>query len=293
MTSHTPDVSVLTPSYNYGRYISDAVLSVLNQPSVRVQHVIQDGGSTDETLEALRGLQEDHGDSLVWRSESDRSQAEALNRALRLAEGRWVGWLNADEFYLPNGLAHLVLEGDRTGADFVFADVLFTDEAARLQRLKTHHGFSSFVLRNYGTFMSTCGVLIRRSSLWPDPWDPDLRLLMDRDLFMKLATRGCKFVYAPYPVAVFREHDGRISAAPSESFAGDYSTIESRYGRVPKAARTAAWGLHAGLKLLAGGYRREGRARSLQGTKILPAGEYGAGLPMDRLLEVCYKAPST
>lgn len=82
------DVSVLTPSCEYGRYIEDAIESVLGQQGVSVEHVIQDGGSTDDTVDVLTRF-----DGLVWASESD----QGLNKALAKAGGRWIAWLNADE----------------------------------------------------------------------------------------------------------------------------------------------------------------------------------------------------
>jgi glycosyltransferase involved in cell wall biosynthesis len=110
-----PDVSVLTPSYGYGRFIGDALESVKRQDGVSVEHIVQDAGSEDETIDILRG----YGERLRWRSEPDRGQSDALNKALQLARGRWVAWLNADEFYFPGALQALVAIGDKTKADVV------------------------------------------------------------------------------------------------------------------------------------------------------------------------------
>src|ERR687897_245118 len=98
------DVSVLTPSYGYGRFIADSIESGICQDGLRLQHIVQDGGSEDETLDVLRSF----GDQVLWTSEPDQGQSDALNRALAKATGRWVAWLNADEFYLPSGLASLI-----------------------------------------------------------------------------------------------------------------------------------------------------------------------------------------
>ena len=98
------DLSVVTPSFGYAHYLRDAIESVSGQRGITVEHIIQDGGSTDGTVELLESL----GDAVDWGSETDDGQSDALNRALRRARGRWVAWLNADEFYLPNGLTTLV-----------------------------------------------------------------------------------------------------------------------------------------------------------------------------------------
>ena len=88
-------VSILTPSYNQGRFISDCIMSVANQTYRPIEHVVMDGGSTDETLAVLAGAPE----HLQWRSEADRGQSHALNKALAESNGEIIGWLNSDDAY--------------------------------------------------------------------------------------------------------------------------------------------------------------------------------------------------
>src|SRR4029077_1649623 len=111
--------------------LEDAIDSVSEQEGIRVEHIIQDGASTDGTVELLERM----GDRVDWVSEADEGQSDALNRGIRRARGRWIAWLNADEFYLPDGLRALVAEGDRTGADVVYGDTLFSDGDGRPTRL--------------------------------------------------------------------------------------------------------------------------------------------------------------
>ncbi len=89
-------ISVLTPTYQSGRFLPNALASVARS---HVQHVVMDGGSSDDTVALLQAAP-----SVTWRSEPDRGQSHALNKALELADGEWIGWLNADEFYLPGVL---------------------------------------------------------------------------------------------------------------------------------------------------------------------------------------------
>ena len=124
--SRAMDVSVLTPSYEYGRFIADGIESVIQQRGLRLQCIIQDAGSGDETLEVLRSF----GDRVEWASETDLGQSDGLNRALAKATGDWIAWLNADEYYLPDGLRALVEEGDRSGADVVYGDCVTVDGGA-------------------------------------------------------------------------------------------------------------------------------------------------------------------
>jgi glycosyltransferase involved in cell wall biosynthesis len=74
--SRVMDVSVLTPSYEYGRFMADGIESVIQQQGLRLQHIIQDTGSGDDTLEVLRSF----GDRVGCASETDLGQSDGLHR---------------------------------------------------------------------------------------------------------------------------------------------------------------------------------------------------------------------
>jgi glycosyltransferase involved in cell wall biosynthesis len=262
------DVSVLTPSYGYGRFIADAIESVLRQEGVSVQQVVQDGLSQDETVDVLSRFE----GRIVWASEPDRGQSDALNKALSKANGRWIGWLNADEFYLPGSLATLVEHGERMAADIVYGDCIFVDVDGNVERLLPAHRFVARILRDYGCYIPSNAVLIRRSVLRDAPWDPSLKRIMDLDLFMSLLTRGMRFSYLSYPVGAFRAHDDRITSKPPSS-SQEEDEVASRYG-LPRAvhdrwrlSRRGRW-LHPLYKFIDGAYVRQLEARSLRGRDL-------------------------
>lgn len=276
------DLTVLTPSLAYGRFIEDAILSVLGQRGISVQHVVQDGGSTDETLSVLRRY-----DSVVqWSSEPDHGQSDALNKALRQASGRWIGWLNADEFYLPGGLAELVRLGDATFADVVYGDNVLVDQLGRVARLLPQHPFSAMILRLYGCYISSSSAIFRRSSLSLEPWDTSVRMMMDWDLYLRLATREAKFEKANYPVGAFRRHQDQVTARRAE-FRDEYQRLFLRHGISPSRRRWGPW-LHRAYKLATGAYRRQLGAREFHGQELLWT-DGGAGqVTFEALLRRCY-----
>jgi glycosyltransferase involved in cell wall biosynthesis len=282
------DVSVLTPSLNYGRFIEDALQSALHQEGPSVQHIVQDGASTDDTLEVLSRFDPNVG----WTSEPDRGQSDALNKALSRATGRWVGWLNADEFYLPGSLARLIRAGEKNGADVVYGDCAFVDESGQLLRLLAQHRFSPRVLSGYGCYISSNSAIFRRSVLGADPWDEELHKMMDWDLFLNLALHDATVLYVPYPVGAFRMHPAQVTASPRD-WSSEYDMMISRYALAEDIAhlkrqhKRVRW-LHLVQKLVAGSYRRQSRAKALRGRDIRwfrsPLG-YANSI---ELLERCY-----
>lgn len=277
------DVSVLTPSLEYGRFIEDNILSVLRQAGVSVQHVVQDGGSTDDTLAVLRR----HGMATEWYSEPDRGQSDALNRALRRASGRWIAWLNADEFYLPSGLAELVRRGEATSADVVYGDSVFVDEEGRMARLAAQHPFRPLTLRLYGCYIASSSIIFRRSSLPPDPWDVTLKLRMDWDLYLRLASHGARFEKVAYPVGAFRRHGSQVSAEPSHRHIGEWWQVAARQGIAPGRGYRGLW-LHRTFQASSGAYLKQLRAVRFRGRDLRWFRNEAGGETFRALLRACY-----
>ncbi len=99
-----PRISIVIPSYNQGRFIAEAIESVLGQGDPDLELIVMDGGSTDETVEILRR----YDDRLTaWVSEADGGQSDAINRGLARATGDVLGWLCCDDL-LADGALTLV-----------------------------------------------------------------------------------------------------------------------------------------------------------------------------------------
>lgn len=90
----SPLISVITVSYNAGEAIKETILSVINQESDDYEYIIVDGGSTDETL----GIIKEYQDKItLWVSESDRGIYDAMNKGIKLANGRYICFINSGD----------------------------------------------------------------------------------------------------------------------------------------------------------------------------------------------------
>jgi glycosyltransferase involved in cell wall biosynthesis len=276
------DVSVLTPSFGYGRFISDCVDSVIGQDGIEAEHLVEDGASQDETVDLLTS----YGDRVTWTSEPDQGQSDALNKALAKAAGRWVAWLNADEYYLPSSLQALIETGDRHGADVVYGDSVTVDREGRVLGLRPEHAFSPSILRLYGPFPASVSMIVRREALGTAPWDRLLKVVMDWDLYLGLLAKGASFHHVEYPVGAFRRHEGQMSARPGSP---ETTVVRQRYG-IPtgKLYRRIGTAHHRARKLAGGAYVRQIRGKPFRGRDLRWFRDDVGTDSFRELLEACY-----
>lgn len=122
-----PRISIVTPSFNQGRYIVGTIESVLTQEYPNIEHIVVDGGSTDGTLDILKRYPH-----LKVISEPDRGQAEAINKGFRVATGEIWGFLNSDDTLASGTLHRVAKEIDpRGGRHVVMGRCRFIDEHGR------------------------------------------------------------------------------------------------------------------------------------------------------------------
>jgi glycosyltransferase involved in cell wall biosynthesis len=188
MTSqgNLPFVSIITPSLNQGRFIRDTIESVLSQEYPRLEYIIMDGGSTDDTLDILRS----YGGRLIWRSAPDAGQAEAVNSGFRLARGEILGWLNSDDTYLPGTVKAAVWHlAANTETAVVYGDAYYIDEKNAITGTYPTEDFSLSRLAG-ACIICQPAAFIRRAALHAvGMLDPGLRYCMDYDLWIRLGRR--------------------------------------------------------------------------------------------------------
>lgn len=115
-----PVVSVILVTYNASQYLERAVRSVLTQALRSVELIIVDGGSTDTTLEIIGRIGDDR---LRWISEPDEGIYDAMNKGIKLARGKWLYFLGADDFLMKDTVLEDVFSRELNESDIVYGDV--------------------------------------------------------------------------------------------------------------------------------------------------------------------------
>lgn len=199
-THELPLVSIITPSYNQAPFIRETLESVAAQDYPRIEHIVYDGGSTDGTVDIIRGWAEDH--PVVWRSERDGGQADAISQAASAATGDIIAWLNSDDIYLDSRVVSDIVEVFRNGAAIVTGGGWYLDEHGQRQELipvfPERVGFDA--LRHVDWILQPA-TFVRRDLFLSCPIDTSLHFAFDWDLFIRLTRKA-----SPQPI--FRELAG-------------------------------------------------------------------------------------
>jgi glycosyltransferase involved in cell wall biosynthesis len=261
-------VTVLTPSYNYDQYILECLESVQSErKNYDLVHLVHDGRSSDNTTRVLESFTNKNMQYVI---EKDRGQSDALNRALCLAdENSLIGWLNADEYYL-SGTLDFFYEAAKANpeVDVFYGNCIFVDKDGRVIRAVPSHRMSSFVLKHYGCFITSCTVFIRASALKRVGWDLEFRRAMDWDLYLSLE-RKHKFMYLNFDASAFRVHDEQVTNTPESQDKAEFEKLRAKHGIRKTLPKTiAAYFLHALLKILNGSYLKQISISRLRGFKL-------------------------
>jgi glycosyltransferase involved in cell wall biosynthesis len=99
-----PKISIVIPSYNKVKYIQETLESIVSQKYLNLEVIIQDGGSTDGTLEIVKKYAKKYSKIISWVSKKDKGQVDALNKGFKKAKGEILAFINADDVYEKNAL---------------------------------------------------------------------------------------------------------------------------------------------------------------------------------------------
>lgn len=255
-----PILSIVIANYNYGRFLEDAIKSVVEQDGFdRCELIVVDGGSTDNSVDIIKK----YADKISWwRSEKDNGQSDAFNKGFAHAKGKFGCWLNADDLFMHGSLAKVCdFITAHTHAEWIGASSVFVDEKLsvkwcskcvktfRLMQKKVPYysvnGPSSFFLidrlRDVGGF------------------DVSLRYTMDTDLWRRFTKVGIELLHVTDYVWCFRIHEDSktshrfLTGGSNSDFARERESVDLRYGISLRNARLGVI-VNRLARLLSGAY---------------------------------------
>lgn len=223
-----PLVTVVTPNLNGGRFLGQAIASVAAQGYARVQHIVVDGGSTDDSHAVLRANE----DKVTWWVDPGSGQSAALAAGFARAEGEFITWLNADDLYRPGALLAMVQALMRNpDAGLVYGDADFVDADGGFVRHAAHvEDFSYRRLLNDLDFIVQPASLFRRDAYQAvGGLDRQLHYAMDYDLWLKLGARY-GVIRLPQTLAAYRLHGSGKTETAGFARIAEVERVARRHG---------------------------------------------------------------
>lgn len=248
----------MTCSFQQGRYLEQTLQSVIGQGYPRLEYIVIDGGSKDESVDIIKR----HEPALAyWVSEPDRGQTDALIKGFARAGGEICGWLCSDDLLLPGAL-HAVGEFFSANPHVmaVYGDAIWIDDEGRPLRPKKEMGFNRFVLLHDHNYIPQPSMFWRRSLYEAvNGLDPRFDLAMDADLWERFSART-RIAHMPRYLSCMRFYPQQKTRSRKADARSEDRAIRVRSGAYP--GRTLAEGslrilarcMRISAKALAGGY---------------------------------------
>ncbi|KXV16886.1 hypothetical protein CR51_00095 [Caballeronia megalochromosomata] len=218
-------ISVITISFNQGRFLKACIESVLSQAFPSVELIVVDPGSTDGSRELIQS----YGDRLKPIFRPDAGPADGLNHGFEAATGDIFCFINADDFLLPDSLRFVNAFFDsRRQVDVLYGGGYFADKQGQLtrrcfpslfeKRLFAYGAINTFQQGFFfraHAFNGAGGFNVKNAVCW------------DGELFLKLKLEGYAFFGVSRPLGAFRQYQGTITGGNTYK-----AKLDAEYGRL-------------------------------------------------------------
>ena len=203
------DFTIVTASFNYGRYIGECLRSVATQEGVTFEHLVMDAGSKDDTADVVARFPH-----ATFYQEPDKGMTDGINKGFRRAQGKWVMWLNADDRLKPGALTAVRDFAEiNPQADVLYGGWDYVNAAGLFMRRMPALPFNFRILVQHGCYLGSTACFYRRETTIAEGHllDEDFGYCMDGEYYARLAHLGKRFVPMPEVLADFRLHGESIS----------------------------------------------------------------------------------
>jgi len=249
-----PLLTVAVVCLNAATHIAEALDSVLRQEFDDMELVIIDGGSTDGTLDVIRGYEPRFSGRLRWSSEPDKGLYDAMNKALGVARGEYIVFLGADDRLLPRALATAAAAIDDAPVDIVCGATRVIGEGGgwtESPRLVMRRGLPKSAPARHQS------IYVRRElAARIGGFDTRYRIAADYDLYLRLKAAGARETLIDSPLSEFRL--GGLSSRNAMATAREYRDIRVAHGANAFVEHFVAYKSALGVSLFALRHRTVG-----------------------------------
>ena len=226
-----PDVSVIIPAYQCVRYLGAALDSVYAQTFTNYEVIVVNDGSPD-TQEIERCLAE-RRDRIIYLKQKNRGPSAARNAGLMAASGRFVAFLDMDDYWEPNHLAEqIAFINSEPGIDLAYADANLVDDLHLAGRTFMEEIPSTGEVTFEGLLDERCTVLLssvvarRQSVMAVGMFDESLRYAEDYDLWLRMAKQGARLAYQRKVLLSKRRHAECLTADGKKLFESSLHVLD-------------------------------------------------------------------
>lgn len=224
-----PLVSIITPSFNQGKFIRETIESVLQQDYDNIEYIVNDGGSTDNTVSIL----EEYGDRITWVSERDGGQTDAINKGIRIAKGEIIAYLNSDDIYLPGTIPFIVEQFKKNqDVDFLYGDFhAIGIDGTILDQVKTIPFDADILLFDANYISQPASFYRKRLFDKIGLFDDTLNYLMDYEFFLRSAKNKNKMRLVKRYLSAIRYHGECKTLTGATPWAKERRSLKAHYVR--------------------------------------------------------------
>lgn len=277
------DVTVVTPSYNQGRFIRATIESVLSQDYPNVEYIIMDGGSTDETASVVK----DYASRVKFICEKDRGQSHAINKGFQMARGSVLSWLNSDDLYLPGAVRKAVAAWrENPAAGAIYGEGYLMDNDGQITgRFPCTEPFNLWKLVHLSDYVLQQSVYFRRDALDRVGYlDEGLHYTMDWDVLIRIGLQY-PLQYIPEYMGCLREYPEAKTSAGGGRRAREIRDMLKRHTSMKISPGYVVYGLDTYQKIWCGYIERAcGPVKPV--AKVLQSGvRFAAGTIISRTIQ--------
>lgn len=207
-------ISIITPSYNQGKFIEETIKSVINQDYDLLEYIIIDGGSTDNTVDIIKKYEKK---ITYWVSEKDNGQTHAINKGFELATGDIIAWINSDDMYCEGTLRTIAEFFEKNEeANVVVGNELFMNSNGKIY-VRKHPNISKWLEKHCMMSILQPSTFLRKNVLTHIGYlNEEYQMMMDAEWYTRI-NRQYPFQVINKDLSIFRWHSESKSSSSHNS----------------------------------------------------------------------------